>query len=51
MADEIKNSQGDVITGSSSTPAAGSSSSEQNSEVGNVYPDIEQIAVSKETFI
>ena len=49
MADEIKNSQGDVITGSSSTPAAGSSSSEQNSEVGNVYPDIEQIAVSKET--
>lgn len=50
MSEEINNSQSsDIITGSSSTPVASSTGSEQNSSVGNVYPDVETNAISTET--
>ena len=49
MAKNIDNSQDNTITGQPSTPVSGASKGEQNSEVGNVYPDIENTAVSSGT--
>lgn len=49
MADNIDNSQSEIITGPSSTPGSETAKGENNSEVGNSYPQVEQTAVSKET--